>query len=354
MPKLLVRTEGLEDLFFELKPGVVAVGRGADNGLQIAHPSVSTHHAELELDADAPVLRVRDLDSTNGTFVDGRRVETAELRDGQSVRFGSSEAVFMTGDVVKAKMRVSVAGGQTLAAPPPPLPLMPPPATKAAVERNYFQRLPGAFLYPFQGDGGMILVAGTVVFSAADFLGMFAFWLSTVVSGYMAAYLQSLVATSAQGDDKPPGYPDFSDFYSDIVQPLLQVLACVMLCFGPAWLYRVFGDPNNDLVFVSLLVAGGLYFPMGLLCVCLNQSLAALNPILVILSIFRAPLEYLAACVLLAGAYACDTAIETMLPSSFLGGIASHFISLYFLMVEMRFLGLLYRCKRRALAWHAE
>src|SRR5574337_585809 len=46
------------------------LGRGLDNHFQIEHPSVSAAHCELVLGNDG--VRVRDCDSTNGTFVDGK------------------------------------------------------------------------------------------------------------------------------------------------------------------------------------------------------------------------------------------------------------------------------------------
>jgi len=70
------------------------VGRGSDATIRITDPSVSRRHAVIRL---TPVPHVLDLGSTNGTFVDGQRVEQAELRDGTSVTFGGTQAVFRFG-----------------------------------------------------------------------------------------------------------------------------------------------------------------------------------------------------------------------------------------------------------------
>lgn len=67
------------------------VGRRPGNSLQLDDGSVSGQHAELELVDGAPVLR--DLGSTNGTRVGGRRIEEASLAHGDRVAFGSVEAV---------------------------------------------------------------------------------------------------------------------------------------------------------------------------------------------------------------------------------------------------------------------
>ncbi|MFV1965177.1 MAG: EAL domain-containing protein [Pirellulaceae bacterium] len=68
---------------------VSTVGRHTDNTLCIANPTVSNHHAELHRAATS--LLVADLNSTNGTFVNGSRVEgDTELHDGDVLQFGTA------------------------------------------------------------------------------------------------------------------------------------------------------------------------------------------------------------------------------------------------------------------------
>ncbi|MEI8386894.1 MAG: FHA domain-containing protein [Verrucomicrobiota bacterium] len=76
----------------DLQDEKVAIGRLADNDLQIDDGSVSSRHAEIEFEADA--YQLHDLGSTNGTFVNGEQVTDAVLRHGDEVRFGVVEAVF--------------------------------------------------------------------------------------------------------------------------------------------------------------------------------------------------------------------------------------------------------------------
>lgn len=75
-------------------PGAV-VGRGVDADLRINDPGVSRRHAEFRLTTNrgTPTLHVVDLGSTNGTLVDGRRVDSSELKDGSTVRVGSTDLV---------------------------------------------------------------------------------------------------------------------------------------------------------------------------------------------------------------------------------------------------------------------
>ena len=74
----------------------VNVGRVADNDLQIEHPSVSKIHATLVMNREGTLL-VADTGSTNGTYINGRRLAYGEARhieDGDVVSFGDVEVRF--------------------------------------------------------------------------------------------------------------------------------------------------------------------------------------------------------------------------------------------------------------------
>ena len=71
---------------------VTVVGRAGDVDVPLDDAGVSRRHAEIHVgDAGA---RVVDLGSTNGTFVDGERVTSGELRDGSTITVGRSRLVF--------------------------------------------------------------------------------------------------------------------------------------------------------------------------------------------------------------------------------------------------------------------
>ena len=70
-----------------LTEGETVLGRGPDSAVWIDDESVSRRHARLRITAGA--VRLEDLDSKNGTFVNGRRVEAAELADKDEIRLGS-------------------------------------------------------------------------------------------------------------------------------------------------------------------------------------------------------------------------------------------------------------------------
>jgi predicted component of type VI protein secretion system len=73
----------------ELRVDKTTIGRVEDNTFQIAEPSVSGHHCEILL-RGSEVL-VRDLNSTNGTFISGEKVTESTLKPGQLLRLGQIE-----------------------------------------------------------------------------------------------------------------------------------------------------------------------------------------------------------------------------------------------------------------------
>ena len=96
MARLLVKTDGVNAKLLELKLGANRVGRHPDNDFQIEHPTISSVHCEMVLQEGGVVLR--DLESTNGTFVNGEAVREANLSPGQTVRLGDVELVVETTD----------------------------------------------------------------------------------------------------------------------------------------------------------------------------------------------------------------------------------------------------------------
>lgn len=73
----------------ELKVDKTTIGRVEDNTFQIAEPSVSSHHCEILL-RGADIV-VKDLNSTNGTFINGEKVTETVLKAGQVLRLGQIE-----------------------------------------------------------------------------------------------------------------------------------------------------------------------------------------------------------------------------------------------------------------------
>ncbi len=71
---------------------IIRLGRKADNQLVFTDNVVSSYHAEMRAGSDGYVLA--DLDSTNGTFLNGRRIEKETLKEGDRVELGKNGPVF--------------------------------------------------------------------------------------------------------------------------------------------------------------------------------------------------------------------------------------------------------------------
>lgn len=98
MPKLVVLTPAMNGLSFEVTTEKASVGRLDDNRFCVAEPSVSSHHCEVWLKGDD--ILVKDLDSTNGTFVNESQVapqKDSVVRPGQVLRLGQVELRHETG-----------------------------------------------------------------------------------------------------------------------------------------------------------------------------------------------------------------------------------------------------------------
>jgi pSer/pThr/pTyr-binding forkhead associated (FHA) protein len=96
MPKLII-----SGVTHELVDEAITIGRGPDNTIVVHDPSISTHHAQLLLEGDT--YRLKDLDSTNGTRVNGKPVTETVLRFDDRIRFGAAEARYESSEVGGSK-----------------------------------------------------------------------------------------------------------------------------------------------------------------------------------------------------------------------------------------------------------
>lgn len=101
----------------DLKVDKTTIGRVEDNTFQIAEPSVSSHHCEILLRGSDVV--VRDLNSTNGTFINGEKVTETVLKPGQVLRLGQIEMRLET-DSTPASASAIPATTPSTPAPTPP------------------------------------------------------------------------------------------------------------------------------------------------------------------------------------------------------------------------------------------
>src|SRR5881628_916923 len=86
MARLIVNPGTPQAQEIRLKEGVNNLGRNPGNDFTINDPSVSGSHCQVILSDGA--VRLRDLGSTNGTFVNGVQVTEVDLRAGENIRLG--------------------------------------------------------------------------------------------------------------------------------------------------------------------------------------------------------------------------------------------------------------------------
>ena len=87
-PRLVVIAGPLKDSIFALPSGEIHIGRDPSNLLSISDPSLSRRHCALSRDSEG--FKIRDLDSRNGTSVNGVAVKEARLGHGDQISVGDS------------------------------------------------------------------------------------------------------------------------------------------------------------------------------------------------------------------------------------------------------------------------
>ena len=435
MSRLLIQRGASGTQEIVLKPGANRLGRNEQNDLPINDPTVSGFHCQIDLEHDTVI--VRDLGSTNGTFINSVPIRQAILEPGQTLRLGSVELFFPPDAAATAPIsappppvaRVRLAKAETEQPPPPqftapiaeeaPLPV---PARRpddcsnhsgvratllcqqcgvlfckscvktihagnrdvhscllcagicvdlaqhrkavAKETATFGSLLPTAFKYPLQQNGPAILLAGTILFTFFDFarlllhsvrmVGMLglAYWLAVIMSvGYLFAYMQNIIVASCSGEDNPPGWPEISGFWDDVVVPCMRCMTIWLVCASPGVATMIFVSP---MVGVIVLLLGLFCVPMAFLTVSLADGLGGLNPLLIFSSISKVLGPYLLACAFFLAVIGLETFCERffrLAPIFLVPAVVGKFVSLYGLTVEMRILGLLYYTNKEKLSW---
>jgi pSer/pThr/pTyr-binding forkhead associated (FHA) protein len=118
MAKLVIQNQGMTGRACELHTDRTTIGRVEDNTFQIADPSVSSHHCEVHLRGSD--IFIRDLNSTNGSFINNEKITEQVLKPGQVLRLGQ----------VELKLEADGAPGALPAASPAPAGSTPPPVKR--------------------------------------------------------------------------------------------------------------------------------------------------------------------------------------------------------------------------------
>jgi len=103
MARLLLLHDGLPVRSYTLREPGVTIGRGPDSDIALDDSAVSASHAVIRVETDPylegrQVATLEDLNSTNGTLVNGQAVQCRVLRQGDRVRIGRQELSYETDD----------------------------------------------------------------------------------------------------------------------------------------------------------------------------------------------------------------------------------------------------------------
>ncbi|KYH45230.1 DUF3662 and FHA domain-containing protein [Branchiibius sp. NY16-3462-2] len=84
---------------YELAGAITVLGRDEEADIIIADPGISRRHSEIRVTNDGPhkVASVRDLGSTNGTYVNGDQIDSARLRNGDRITIGRTSLTYGDG-----------------------------------------------------------------------------------------------------------------------------------------------------------------------------------------------------------------------------------------------------------------
>jgi len=234
------------------------------------------------------------------------------------------------------------------------------PQTDKIEERSFMEHLPEAFSFPLKKGGILMLVIGSVFFTVILFFSKYAPLIGIIgfvlVSGYISAFMMKIVSRTADGEIDIPDWPEFSDWWDDIILPWAQMIITALASFCPLIAYivvsYVLGGRPSVLVIGALVLAGAFYYPMALLAMCLFRGMHALNPVLLFQAIGQIFSDYIIACILMLIIFVLKwglTFFSNMIP--FVGPFIDNFLMLYLVMLEMRILGLIYYANKNKLQW---
>jgi general secretion pathway protein A len=109
--RILLASDGKTVVERELKPGRLVIGRTPDNDLQIDSKFISRHHCQIVTQPDACLIE--DLNSTNGIYVQSKRVRRYNLNDGDVVQVGQHEIMYIDERAPRPRHSVETADTET-------------------------------------------------------------------------------------------------------------------------------------------------------------------------------------------------------------------------------------------------
>ena len=88
--RLEIMNGGFEGMTYTLSGQEVVIGRNPTTDITLLDEGISREHALVLFDEDGPAYVIEDLQSTNGTKVNGKRVRSASLVEGDEIQIGQT------------------------------------------------------------------------------------------------------------------------------------------------------------------------------------------------------------------------------------------------------------------------
>lgn len=87
---LRIRNGGFEGMTYTLEGEETLIGRNPTTDITLLDEGISREHALILYDRELDRYTIEDLQSTNGTKVNGKRIRSAELQPGDTLQIGST------------------------------------------------------------------------------------------------------------------------------------------------------------------------------------------------------------------------------------------------------------------------
>jgi pSer/pThr/pTyr-binding forkhead associated (FHA) protein len=88
--RLEILNGGFEGMTYDLSEDEILIGRNPTTHITLLDEGISREHAMVIFDEDAPGYVIEDLASTNGTKLNGKRVRSAPLAEGDEIQIGQT------------------------------------------------------------------------------------------------------------------------------------------------------------------------------------------------------------------------------------------------------------------------
>jgi len=203
---------------------------------------------------------------------------------------------------------------------------------------------------------GIVIIIPLLINLAIGLLGPFGIlaivpgmFINFVISMYFLWYLAECIRDSAEGGIRAPETLANAPSLGELFGQWFRLLMCMLIFAGPFGYYYI-KTGRIDTIFWSLLALAVFFLPIGLLAVILFDSLRGLNPLLLIISVFRTHFIYCALVVILWAVALSVIFILKMLSSIWVVFLSGYFV-MYILFIVAHLLGRFYWRYQEKLNW---